>query len=93
MAAMKARREELTPAEVVTADGEVLPTVDGMPSPIKDPEAAHKWVVNKLAAFKDYAAAEEFWNGVVQPREADFFPPDFESLLGEWRKIERKFEA
>jgi hypothetical protein len=91
MAAMKARREELTPAEIVTVDGEIVPAQnDAMPSPVKDPEEARKWVVAKLMMFKEYDKAEAFWNGTVAPTESDWFPPDWEDLLGVWRKLEQR---
>ncbi len=96
MAAMKARREELTPkaplAEVVTADGEVVQADAIIPSPAKDPEEARKWVIAKLMTFKqgEYDKAEAFWNGTVAPTESDWFPPDWEDLLGVWRKLEQR---
>lgn len=90
-AAIDARKSALAPAETITADGEIVPAkTDAMPSPIDDPEAAHKWIVGKLAAFKSYEAAETFWNDIVTPRQGDFFPPDFEDLMGAWRKVEQR---
>ncbi len=89
MAAMKARREELTPAEVVTADGEIVPAkADQRPSLTADPEGFYKWVVGKMAAFKSYGAAEGFWNSFVAPHEKEMFPPDWSSLLEVWQRTE-----
>jgi hypothetical protein len=89
MKAMKERREELTPDEIVTADGEIL-LADAMPSLKGPPEEVRKWVIAKLMTFKEYDKAEAFWNGTVAPTESDWFPPDWEDLLGVWRKLEQR---
>ncbi len=93
MKAMKARREELTPAEVVTADGEIVPADSIMPPPTKDPEAARKWVVGKLAGFKSLDSAQTFWDRLVAPRESDFFPPDWTDLIAAWDAAEKRLMA
>lgn len=92
MNAMKARKAEIEAGEPVTADGELPAKSDEMPSPTKDPEAARKFVIAKLATFgtDDYERAEAWWTETVAKHEDDWFPPDFADLQSVWRKVEQR---
>ena len=70
---------------------EDLEAPDGSgPDPKKDPQAAINWIAAQLAQFQVYEHAESWWNQYIAPREAEFQVPDWELLMGEWQRTERR---
>lgn len=77
------RLNELSPRE---SKPDAMP--DSMPDPKADPQASMNWIAEQLGAFKSYEGAEQFWNLIVAPREADFDEQDWNMLLKEWQRTE-----
>lgn len=84
-AAVERRMEDLTPAKTTETLAAWL-----MPDPRQDPQAAVNWVAQQLNDFKTYETAENFWNTIVAPREADFHHADWAVLMLEWQRTEAR---
>jgi hypothetical protein len=63
--------------------------LDRSPMPV-DPTEALNWIAEQLQTFKQYEGAEQFWNATVAPREKFFDPVDWEILIDEWRRTEKR---
>lgn len=58
-----------------------------MPS---DTGEAINWIAEQLQTFKVYEYAEQFWNQTVAPFEISFDPVEWEMLMDEWRRTEKR---
>jgi hypothetical protein len=78
--AVQSRLAELAPADVPS----------GMPDPKTDAQEAMNWAASQLAQFREYKAAEMFWNEFVAPHEGEFDEVDWSMLLEEWKRTENR---
>ena len=76
-------------SQLIAATERRLDELERYPMPI-DPTEAMSWIAEQLQTFKEYEAAEEFWNQTVAPREKFFDPVDWEMLMDEWRRTEQR---
>jgi ERF superfamily len=61
-----------------------------MPSPQPDPTAAINWAAARLTEVKSQEMLDAFWKQVIEPRENEFNPIDFDLLLAEYRRAEAR---
>ncbi len=96
MKAMKARREELTPPEVVTADGEIVPAkakAPAIPDAATDPEKFLAWADKAMASAKSLDELEAKYNGGIEIHAEGMFPPDRDELLRMYQRHEQRLRA
>lgn len=81
--ASEAKQEE---PEIIPPEPKAKPKIDAK----QDPEAARKWIVDKLKTFSSQEEAETWWNDHIVPRADTFFPPDWDDLQSEYQRIVKK---
>lgn len=68
-----------------------LTELGGKPDPMpKDPGDAMNWIAVQLQQFKEYEAAEKWWNETVVPRENSFDDVEWNMLMKEWERTEQR---
>jgi hypothetical protein len=70
----------------IEGTGDPNSEVPNMPDPHVDASTAVNWVAQQLNDFKTRAAAEEFWEDIVLPRDREFSRPDFAALTLEMHR-------
>lgn len=86
--------KEAKPKEAATDDEMTIAApranIKDMPDPESDPEKFVEHVTGIIGTFKDYGAAEDYYNEIVKPKESVMFPPDVELIQESLRRLEEK---